>query len=346
MVSILYEYSPAKWRLGTPCKRGHFWPGTELSLRSTYVSPAGASTPYCAGCRGGKDWLLRFIDCQASGVPVKYRLGSLCPQGHAWEGTSYSLRRKGSGHCRQCEIEHGSSYDPERAHYWYERNKESRRAAARESYQRRKQDGEHQEWLERTREQRKEYKRRARRKAGATEREAIALSAALKKSPAPTVAELVQEQQRVHWKESPGDYREHVRKRARQSHQWRQMTDAQYRRYHRDKSKRRKAEMRKLHAVRFRKGEIDCRFQQFNNTCAYCGATGDLHIEHFIPIAKGGPHAIGNIVPACQSCNFSKRDHDPEDWYRGQAFFSSARWALILQVLGKTRTPVNQLPLL
>ncbi len=164
--------------------------------------------------------------------------------------------------------------------------------------------------------------------------------------PSPTVAQLVYRQQREHWRLNPADYREFSRSRASQRHCWLQMTDPQYRAYHREKSKRRKALMRGTHLVRLRPGELKHRFAQFGNTCAYCGATGDLHIEHFIPIAKGGPHAIGNIVPACQSCNFSKRDHDPESWYRGQAFFSSARWALILQVLGKTRTPVNQLPLL
>jgi 5-methylcytosine-specific restriction endonuclease McrA len=31
-------------------------------------------------------------------------------------------------------------------------------------------------------------------------------------------------------------------------------------------------------------------------------------MDHVVPIARGGWHAIGNILPACFSCNSSKRD--------------------------------------
>ena len=351
MANICYKYDPAKWVLGTPCKRGHLWPGTQLSLRSTYVTPDGKRIAHCAGCKGraGDRWLLRFIDNEASGVPSKFKLGSLCKNGHAWEGTPYSLRRASDGRCRQCEIERESRYDPDYARSWYERNKDKHRATVRENYQRRKEEGSWQEYLDRSREHRCEYKRQARRRAGAARREEMtlnaALNAALKRS-APSVAQLVLEQQRQHWREHPSDYRDYRHERAKQVQRWRYMVDPAYRRYHRDKSKRRKAEIRRLHAVRFRPGEIEQRFGQFGHSCAYCGSSGDLHIEHFIPIAKGGPHAIGNIVPACQSCNYSKRDYDPEDWYRQQEFFDGAKWAEILSVLGKTPASVRQLPLL
>lgn len=350
MATICYKYDPEKWFLGTPCKHGHLWPGTEQSLRSTYVTPAGERVAKCAGCQCKKtDWLIRFIDNEASGVPAKFQLGALCKKGHAWEGTPYSLRRATDGTCRHCEIERGSNYDPERSHRWYERNKEKHRAAAKERRQQAKQSGEWQEYLDRTREQRKEYKRRYRRKKGTPGREQVQLNAALRaalKRSAPTVAELVLRQQREYWREHQDEYREFIRERARQKHRWRQMADPAYRRYHRNKSKHRKAKMRELHAVRFRRGEIERRFADFNHTCAYCGNSGDLHIEHFIPISKGGPHAIGNIVPACQPCNFSKRNHDPEDWYRQQEFFREQRWRLILRTLGKQPNGVRQLALL
>ena len=48
--------------------------------------------------------------------------------------------------------------------------------------------------------------------------------------------------------------------------------------------------------------------------CAYCGATDDLHQDHFIPFSKDGPYTPDNIVPACSRCNHSKNDSDPEDW--------------------------------
>jgi 5-methylcytosine-specific restriction endonuclease McrA len=42
--------------------------------------------------------------------------------------------------------------------------------------------------------------------------------------------------------------------------------------------------------------------------CAYCGEVKPLTKDHIIPVSRGGRHAIGNILPACQSCNSSKRD--------------------------------------
>jgi 5-methylcytosine-specific restriction endonuclease McrA len=45
------------------------------------------------------------------------------------------------------------------------------------------------------------------------------------------------------------------------------------------------------------------------NRCFYCGerlATDDLARDHVVPLARGGRHGIGNIVPACKECNSSK----------------------------------------
>ena len=44
-------------------------------------------------------------------------------------------------------------------------------------------------------------------------------------------------------------------------------------------------------------------------TCAYCCKPLDFkrrHIDHVIPIAKGGKHIEDNLVICCQSCNSSK----------------------------------------
>lgn len=42
------------------------------------------------------------------------------------------------------------------------------------------------------------------------------------------------------------------------------------------------------------------------NACYYCGLRCDLVIDHVIPLAKGGRHAIGNLVGACWHCNSQK----------------------------------------
>lgn len=58
--------------------------------------------------------------------------------------------------------------------------------------------------------------------------------------------------------------------------------------------------------------------------CAYCREVKPLTRDHVIPVSKGGRHAIGNILPACQSCNSSKRDALLIYWRTGRA---SARLA-------------------
>lgn len=46
---------------------------------------------------------------------------------------------------------------------------------------------------------------------------------------------------------------------------------------------------------------------RYRGCCAYCGRqTVALQREHVIPVARGGRHAIGNLLPACRPCNLSK----------------------------------------
>jgi hypothetical protein len=49
--------------------------------------------------------------------------------------------------------------------------------------------------------------------------------------------------------------------------------------------------------------------------CAYCGSARDLEWEHIIPVSRGGPDTIDNMVYACRACNTKKRDRDPFEWY-------------------------------
>lgn len=40
--------------------------------------------------------------------------------------------------------------------------------------------------------------------------------------------------------------------------------------------------------------------------CAYCGSSENMTIDHVVPLSRGGTHSIGNLLPACGFCNFSK----------------------------------------
>jgi 5-methylcytosine-specific restriction endonuclease McrA len=50
-----------------------------------------------------------------------------------------------------------------------------------------------------------------------------------------------------------------------------------------------------------------------SNMCFYCGGPSE-HIDHVVPIARGGSHSIGNLVGACQKCNQSKGSKFITEW--------------------------------
>jgi 5-methylcytosine-specific restriction endonuclease McrA len=54
---------------------------------------------------------------------------------------------------------------------------------------------------------------------------------------------------------------------------------------------------------------------QQENRCFYC-KRGEvkLTVEHVFPLSKGGKHSSDNIVAACESCNYSKRDLLPYEF--------------------------------
>lgn len=83
----------------------------------------------------------------------------------------------------------------------------------------------------------------------------------------------------------------------------------------------------------------------FNYSCAYCGdKTKKLCQDHIIPISKLGDHTKNNIVPACQSCNSKKRDHNMEEWYIKQDFFNDDRYNKILTWVSKKNLQDTLLP--
>lgn len=56
----------------------------------------------------------------------------------------------------------------------------------------------------------------------------------------------------------------------------------------------------------------------FRGRCAYCGRAPRLIIkEHMVPRSRGGSNGIENIVPACQSCNATKGNRTPLEWFLG-----------------------------
>jgi 5-methylcytosine-specific restriction endonuclease McrA len=151
--------------------------------------------------------------------------------------------------------------------------------------------------------------------------------AAIKKAGStPSVANLVYIQQQNYWRENPKERTAYCRKHYADKQWLKYQICPAARLYNREKSKRRKAQMRKLQTVdKVSVAAIRKRFAEFGDCCAYCGSGGDMEIEHVKPIAARGAHAIYNIVPACASCNSSKRAREMSEWYQAQPFFDELR---------------------
>jgi hypothetical protein len=59
---------------------------------------------------------------------------------------------------------------------------------------------------------------------------------------------------------------------------------------------------------------------RFGGCCAYCGVKPEIiHMDHVVPLSKGGRHAAPNCLPACPKCNLTKHAMFLSVWrYRGR----------------------------
>ena len=53
---------------------------------------------------------------------------------------------------------------------------------------------------------------------------------------------------------------------------------------------------------------------RYGGRCAYCDGPNGTTVDHVVPIIRGGRHSIGNVLPACKSCNSSKKHLLLIDW--------------------------------
>jgi 5-methylcytosine-specific restriction endonuclease McrA len=276
----------------------------------------------------------------------RFRLGPLCKRGHAWKESGMSLRYLRTRNCAECDKEKSRLQSAAGKH-------------AKANFERRQQHGRPSRASNASGEVLPQGIGRG--SAGfavlargiSVENLELAVqeykslwSAVKQAGRLPSVAQLVAEAQREFWAEHPEARTAYERERARLYSKWMHKHNPEYKLYHRQKSKRRKALLRGSIGLQVKGKQINARFAQFGHCCAYCGATGDLHIEHVVPISFGGTHVLSNIVPACKNCNFSKASKDAEAWYRAQPFFCKKRWRKILRVMGTGKGSPQQLALL
>lgn len=72
----------------------------------------------------------------------------------------------------------------------------------------------------------------------------------------------------------------------------------------------------------------------FKYSCAYTGedlSNGNLHVDHIVPLQKGGMNYIHNLCPSVSYANLSKSNKDMEEWYREQPYFDEVRLSKIYE---------------
>lgn len=61
--------------------------------------------------------------------------------------------------------------------------------------------------------------------------------------------------------------------------------------------------------------DVLARIEFFGGRCAYCGGPYE-HLDHVVPLSRGGRNVPSNIRPACAKCNLSKGSKTLREWRR------------------------------
>lgn len=75
-----------------------------------------------------------------------------------------------------------------------------------------------------------------------------------------------------------------------------------------------RARLRAMRLHTITRVSLEARISVFGDRCAYCGGEWS-HLDHVKPIAKGGPHCLANLRPACGPCNRRKSSKMPAQWF-------------------------------
>lgn len=141
------------------------------------------------------------------------------------------------------------------------------------------------------------------------------------------------EHRRKHYQEHHEHYRKYARIHAEQCNQH----NRKYRLSHKEKVKCYNAQYRAKNYERvlawnrrreaLRRGaigtytiqQIQEQYERQKGACYYCKVKvgKKYHIDHVVPISRGGSNDISNLVISCPTCNLRKNDKLPHEWLEG-----------------------------
>lgn len=78
-----------------------------------------------------------------------------------------------------------------------------------------------------------------------------------------------------------------------------------------------------------------------SSVCHYCGVqlhADNLHVEHAIPLSRGGRHTAENLVLCCRDCNFLKHTRTAEEFY---AFLREYKDRLVKVIEQRDKQPAG-----
>lgn len=135
---------------------------------------------------------------------------------------------------------------------------------------------------------------------------------------------------RTHYANNRDKRIENSRAWANSNPERRLLIELRYRQGHRQETQQRSTDWGIRHPERKRLHKLTRRARTFNNgiflvkgaeltrlyssNCFYCGSSSRIEADHIIPVSRGGRHSIGNLLPACRSCNATKGNRTITEW--------------------------------
>lgn len=132
-------------------------------------------------------------------------------------------------------------------------------------------------------------------------------------------AERIAQKKREWRKANPDKVKKHKRDSQRRNSESHSIRNKRYRQRYPEKIReqsRVKWARRKTTEGKYTTEDIERLYEEQHGYCAYCGIRlfEEFHVDHVVPITRGGTNYYDNLLLACPHCNQSKNDKLVNEW--------------------------------